>query len=70
MFRCTQSVVAVAASLLIGPIGCTVAVQAPSEPITINLNVKIDQEVRIRLSDEVDALISKNPDLFGRGVGN
>lgn len=43
---------------------CTVAVQAPSEPININLNVKIDQEVRIRLDQEVEDLIAENPDLF------
>lgn len=42
----------------------TVKVEAPSEPITINLNVKIDQEVRIRLDEEVEDLIAENPDLF------
>lgn len=42
----------------------TVRVAAPTEPITINLNVKIDQEVRIKLDKEVDELIANNPDLF------
>lgn len=42
----------------------TVQVQAPTEPITINLNVKIDQEVRVRLDKEVEDLIAANPDLF------
>ncbi len=42
----------------------TVRVEAPREPITINLNVKIDQEVRVRLDKEVEDLISSNPDLF------
>ena len=42
----------------------TVRVQAPTEPITINLNVKIDQEVRIKLDKEVEELISENPDIF------
>ncbi len=42
----------------------TVRVQAPSEPITINLNVKIDQEVRVKLDREVEDLISSNPDIF------
>lgn len=42
----------------------TVRVQAPTEPITINLNVKIDQEVRIKLDREVEDLISSNPDIF------
>tara|TARA_Y100000052_G_scaffold19588_1_gene19345 strand:- start:14384 stop:14533 length:150 start_codon:yes stop_codon:yes gene_type:complete len=42
----------------------TVRVAAPTEPITINLNVKIDQEVRVKLDKEVDDLIANNPDLF------
>ncbi len=42
----------------------TVRVQAPTEPITINLNVKIDQEVRIKLDREVEDLITSNPDIF------
>ncbi|MEL6285240.1 MAG: YnbE family lipoprotein [Pseudomonadota bacterium] len=46
--------------------GCTprVVVEAPSDPITINLNVKIDQEVRVRLDQDVEDLIAENPDLF------
>ena len=51
----------------IGSLGaCTVTHKiAPSaEPIRIDLNVKIDQEVRIRLDEEVEDLISDNPDLF------
>ena len=45
---------------------CTPAIRIePSDkPITINLNVKIDQEVRIKLDKEVEDLISNNPDLF------
>lgn len=42
----------------------TVKLQAPTEPITINLNVKIDQEVRIKLDKEVEDLIASNPDIF------
>lgn len=42
----------------------TVRLAAPTEPITINLNVKIDQEVRVKLDKEVEDLISSNPDLF------
>ncbi|MEL6662198.1 MAG: YnbE family lipoprotein [Pseudomonadota bacterium] len=49
---------------------CTVAVKAPEEPITINLNVKIDQEVRVKLDREVDDLIAQNPDLFGGDEGS
>lgn len=66
----TATLLLASASLLAGPTACTVAVKAPTEPITINLNVKIDQEIRVRLSDEVDALITENPDLFGSGAGS
>lgn len=55
-----------ASAVLIFAAACTptVKVEAPSEPITINLNVKIDQEVRIRLDEAVEDLIADNPDLF------
>ena len=42
----------------------TVRLEAPAEPIEINLNVTINQEVRIRLDREVEELIADNPDLF------
>lgn len=42
----------------------TVKIQAPDEPITINLNVKIDQEIRVKLDKDVEDLIADNPDLF------
>lgn len=42
----------------------TVKIEAPNKPIEINLNVKIDQEVRVRLDESVEDLISSNPDLF------
>lgn len=43
--------------------GC-VQLKAPKEAININLNVKIDQEVRVRLDQDVEDLITSNPDLF------
>lgn len=42
----------------------TVKLQAPDKPIEINLNVKIDQQVRVVLDSEVEELIAENPDLF------
>ena len=46
--------------------GCspTVKIEAPDKPITINLNVKIDQEIRVKLDKDVEELIADNPDLF------
>ena len=61
--------VAAAAGLvvaLMAAAGCTptVRVVAPSEPIEINLNVRIDQEIRVRMDREIEELIDGNPDLF------
>lgn len=42
----------------------TVKVEAPDKPIEINLNVKIEQEVRIKVDRELDDLFANNPDLF------
>ena len=42
----------------------TVKVEAPDKPIVINLNVKIEQEVRIKIDREVEDLMKTNPDLF------
>ena len=42
----------------------TVKVEAPDKPITINLNVKIDQEIRLKIDKDVEELIAENPDLF------
>jgi len=41
-----------------------VQVEAPKDPIVINLNVKIEQEVRIKVEDDVEDLFADNPDLF------
>nr|WP_267374853.1 YnbE family lipoprotein [Gilliamella sp. B3172] len=43
-------------------IGCspTVKVQAPSEPININLNVKIDHEINIKVDKALDNMINKS----------
>jgi len=42
----------------------TVKIKPSDKPIVINLNVKIDQEVRVRLDKDVEDLIANNPDLF------
>ena len=42
----------------------TVKVEAPDKPIVINLNVKIEQEVRVKVDKDVDTLLQDNPNLF------
>ena len=46
--------------------GCTprVEVAAPDKPITINLNVKIDHEIRVKVDKELDQVLSHNSGLF------
>ncbi|WP_425407962.1 YnbE family lipoprotein [Hyphococcus sp.] len=51
----------VAASLM----ACTtVKLEGGEKPIEVNLNVKIDQEVRVKLDREIEDLIADNPDIF------
>jgi len=42
----------------------TVRVEAPAEPIEINLNVRITQEVRIRIDRELEEVFEENDDIF------
>jgi hypothetical protein len=41
-----------------------VKVETPSEPITINLNIKLDADVRVKLADEAKKDIAANPGVF------
>ena len=45
---------------------CTPTVQlaAPSEPININLNVKIENEIYIKVDKALDGIINENSGLF------
>lgn len=52
-------------ALLLGACTPTVKVEAPDRPIEINLNVRIEQEVRIRVDRELEDVFAANPDLFG-----
>ncbi|MBT8473290.1 MAG: YnbE family lipoprotein [Marinicaulis sp.] len=42
----------------------TVKLEGGDKPIEVNLNVKIDQEVRVKLDKEIEDLINDNPDIF------
>ncbi|HBI10681.1 YnbE family lipoprotein [Franconibacter sp. IITDAS19] len=46
--------------------GCTprIEVAAPEEPITINMNVKIEHEIHIKVDKDVEALLKNRSDLF------
>lgn len=46
--------------------GCTptVQLQAPDKPIEINLNVKIEQHVKVSIEKDVSQAIKKRKDIF------
>jgi len=46
-----------------------IQLEAPKEPIVIHLNVKIEQEVRVRVDKDLDRIIAEDADLFGSGPG-
>ena len=56
--------IAAAAALMLPATASCVTVRPPDKPIEINLNVKIEQEVLVRLQRDVDQLIKDNPDAF------
>lgn len=47
-------------------VGCTprIEVAAPKEPITINMNVKIEHEIIIKADKDVEELLETRSDLF------
>ena len=50
--------------LLVAACAPTIRVEAPAEPIEINLNVRIEQEVLVRIERDLEQLFDENPELF------
>ena len=42
----------------------TVKVETPQEPITTNLNIKLDADIRVKLEEEAKKDIAANPGIF------
>ncbi|HET20087.1 MAG TPA: YnbE family lipoprotein [Chromatiales bacterium] len=59
-----KSIALLGALLLMVACSPRVALEAPKEPITINLNVKIDHEIRIKIDKDLDQLFTENGELF------
>ena len=51
--------VAASVSLAVGACTPTVQMAAPKEPITVNLNVKIQHEIYVKVDKDVDNLFSE-----------
>lgn len=46
------------------PLAGCITVRPPDKPIEVNLNVDIKQEVSVRLAQDVQQMIEKNPQAF------
>ncbi len=55
-----------AALWIVGLAACTpkVQIEAPKEPITINLNVKIQHEIRVKVDEDLENLFDEDDDIF------
>lgn len=64
--RKTRIKLAIAYFCCAGMIACapTVRMEAPQEPITINLNIKLDADIRVKLAEEARKDIVANPGVF------
>lgn len=57
------------AVLLLAACSPQVKVEPPDKPIEINVNVKIEHEVRVKLDRAVESTLEENPELFGLEAG-
>jgi len=57
---------AVPGLLLLALAACTprVAVEAPKEPITINMNIKIQHEIKVQVDKELEQAFASEKDIF------
>jgi hypothetical protein len=52
--------------LVLAGVGCapTVALQAPDKPLEINLNVKIDHQISVKVDKQLDDVMKNNSGIF------
>ena len=64
----TAAAIVIGLSATMGCSGPTVKIEAPDKPIVINLNIKIDHELRVKVDEDIDELFDENDELFGTEV--
>ncbi len=42
----------------------TVSLQAPDKPLEINLNVKVDHQISVKIDKQLDDVMKNNQDIF------
>jgi hypothetical protein len=60
--RLTTTITLLAAAFILA--ACSVQLEAPEKPITINLNVKIEHEIKVKVEKDLDQVINKDSGLF------
>jgi hypothetical protein len=52
--------------MLVALLSCTprVAVEAPKEPITINMNIKIEHEIKVQVDKDLESAFANQEDIF------
>ena len=60
--RCLLMVLAALVSL--SACNPTIKVEAPDKPITINMNIKIEHEIRVKVEKDLENVLSKDSGLF------
>jgi hypothetical protein len=50
--------------VMLGACTPTVQVAPPDKPIEINMNIKIEHEIRIKVDKDLDAIFDEDSDLF------
>ena len=58
------TVILILCCLVITACAPRVKLETPQEPITINLNIKLDADIRVKLEEEAKKDIAANPGIF------
>ena len=64
MKKATSITILLSGGILLSGCTPTVKVQAPDKPITINLNVKIEHEIHVKVDKDLEELMNKEKGLF------
>ncbi|NTV61634.1 MAG: YnbE family lipoprotein [Chlorobiaceae bacterium] len=60
----TMGLLSVAAITLMTGCSPTVKLEAPDKPIVINMNIRIDHEIRVKLDRDIENMLDNRKDIF------
>jgi hypothetical protein len=63
-WKATSSSAILCVSIYLSGCSPSVRLEAPDKPIEINMNVKIEHEIRLKVEKDVDELLSNQKGLF------